>query len=118
MANASHHGSCHCGAVSFTTELDLEHPAISCNCSLCARTGALLMFVPPEKFQLEKGEDAMAVYHFNKNVIDHLFCKTCGVRPFARGKGPKGPMMAVNVRCLDDVDVFKQARNEYDGKSK
>src|SRR3569623_96893 len=38
-------------------------------------------------------------------------------RSGARGKGPMGPMVAGNVRCLDDVDVFKQPRNEYDGKS-
>ncbi|MBV8757883.1 MAG: GFA family protein [Deltaproteobacteria bacterium] len=118
MANAKHHGSCHCGAVSYEVELDLAQPAISCNCSMCGRSGALLMFVPPDKFNLEKGEDAMSVYKFNKHVIDHLFCKTCGVRPFARGQGPKGPMVAINVRCLDDVDVFKQPRNEFDGKSR
>ncbi len=118
MANASHHGSCHCGAVSYNVELDLAQPALSCNCSMCGRTGALLMFVTPDKFQLEKGEDAMSVYKFNKHVIDHLFCKTCGVRPFARGVGPKGPMIAINVRCLDDVDVFQQPRNEFDGKSR
>ena len=119
MATTSHHGSCHCGAVSYRVDLDLSQPALSCNCSMCGRSGSMLMFVPPDKFQLEKGEDAMGTYKFNKHVIDHLFCKTCGIKPFARGKNPKGEtMIAVNVRCLDDVDVFKQPVNQFDGKSR
>lgn len=90
--------------------------SIACNCSICGRTGAYLQFVTPDKFTLEKGDDNLTDYRFNKNVIHHLFCKTCGIRSFARGEGPKGPMIAINVRCLDDVDTHKLTTNQFDGK--
>jgi hypothetical protein len=112
-----HQGSCHCGAVRFHVDLDLAQPAITCNCSMCRRSGAMLMFVTPDLFTLEQGEDSLTTYKFNKNVIAHLFCKVCGVRPFARGKNQKGePMIAVNVRTLDDVDVFQQPVKQVDGE--
>lgn len=118
MANETHHGTCHCGAVQYDVELDLSQPVIGCNCSMCGRAGTLLAFVPPAQFTLHEGEDALTSYKFNKHVIDHLFCSTCGIKPFARGKGPDGsPMIAVNVRCLEDVDVGALAVHSYDGKS-
>ena len=120
MATSTHHGSCHCGAVQYSVDIDLEAQPITCNCSICGRTGAVLSFVPANSFHLEKGEDHLQDYQFNKHVIHHLFCKTCGVRSFARGEGPKGPTVAVNVRCLDGVNVFDAVAKakQFDGKSK
>lgn len=115
MAVSTHHGSCHCGAIRFTVELDLEEPALVCNCSICRRTGAMLAFVAPDKLHVEQGQDALTDYLFNKHVIHHTFCKTCGVRPFSNGTGPHGPMYAVNVRTLDSVDVFTQPTKQWDG---
>lgn len=113
----THQGGCHCGAVRYTVDIDLTKPVISCNCSICGKTGTLLAFVPPTAFKLEKGEDQLVDYQFNKKVIHHLFCKTCGVRSFARGQGPQGPMIAVNTRCIDDVDLAKLPVQHYDGKN-
>jgi len=117
MSTATHHGSCHCGAVKYTVELDLTQPAIACNCSMCGRAGTMLAFVPADKFKLDQGEESLSLYKFNKHVIDHLFCKTCGIKPFSRGKGPKGETVAINVRTLDDVDVFAQPVKQFDGKT-
>src|SRR4051812_31021476 len=117
MAVSKHHGSCHCGAVRYAVELDLQAPALVCNCSMCGRSGAMLQFVPPDKFSLEKGEDNLSDYQFNKHVIHHLFCKTCGIKPFARGNGANGPMVAINVRCLEDVDPFKVSTQQHEGRS-
>lgn len=118
MATTTHHGSCHCGAVQYRVELDLEAPAITCNCSICGKSGAYLQFVPESAFALERGEDNLSDYQFNKKVIHHLFCKTCGIRSFARGVGPKGPMIAVNVRTLDGVDTFTIPTQQFPGMSK
>jgi len=50
--------------------------------------------------------------------IHHPFCKFCGVRSFAPGKGgPGGPMVAINTRCLDDVDATTLNIQHFDGKS-
>ena len=118
MAESTHHGGCHCGAVRYSVDVDLSQPAIVCNCSMCSRSGTMLEFVPAAKFTLEKGEGSLTSYQFNKRVIDHAFCKTCGIKSFARGKGPDGKdMVAINVRCLDDVDLAAVPTHAYDGKS-
>jgi hypothetical protein len=115
---AKHHGGCHCGAVRYTVDVDLTQPAITCNCSICGRSGTVLSFVPATMFQLEKGEGALTSYQFNRKHIDHVFCSTCGIKSFAKGAMPDGtPMIAVNVRCLDDVDLGSVPTNAFDGKS-
>ena len=68
-------------------------------------------------YRLEKGEQNLTDYQFNKQVIHHLFCKTCGIRSFARGTSPKGPMVAINTRCLDNVDAATLNIQHVDGKS-
>lgn len=118
MPATQYKGSCHCGAVCFSVELDLEKPVTACNCSMCGRTGTLLTFVPNDSFKLEKGEDALTDYQFNRKTIHHLFCNVCGVKSFARGKGPNGPMVAVNARCLEGVDVSKLKVQNFDGAAK
>ena len=111
-------GSCHCGKVQYRVEADLGGELITCNCSICKRTGAVLAFVGQDQFKLEEGEPALSDYQFGKKIIHHLFCSTCGIRSFARGKGPDGkPMVAVNVRCLDGVDVGALRIREFDGAS-
>jgi len=113
----NHAGGCHCGAVRYQATSDLAQ-VLSCNCSICQKRGALLTFIPAEQFKLLSGEDALTDYQFNRKIIHHLFCKTCGVGSFARGKGPDGrEMVAINVRCLDDVDLALLAVTPFDGKS-
>lgn len=111
-------GGCHCGKVRYQAKVDLGGPVISCNCSMCGRTGTLLTFIPADQFTLQSGEEFLTDYQFAKKQIHHLFCKVCGVKSFARGEGPHGPMAAVNARCLDDVSVDELNVSKYDGKSK
>ena len=111
-----YNGSCHCGKVRYRVQADLGGTLMTCNCSICKRTGSVLTFVPAAQFTLEKGESALSDYQFGKKVIHHLFCSTCGIRSFSRGSGPDGkPMVAVNVRCLDGVDVGSLQTQEFDG---
>lgn len=119
MSIASHQGGCHCGAVRYTVEIDVEGPSIVCNCSMCGRSGAVLSFVPADKFKLDQGADHVTDYQFNKHVIHHVFCKTCGIKSHAFGKGKTGDMVAINLRCLDGIDVFKTVATakQVDGKS-
>jgi hypothetical protein len=118
QGHTRHHGGCHCGSVRYQVELDLSAPAITCNCSMCGRSGSMLQFVPADKFTLEKGEDQLTNYQFNKQVIHHVFCKRCGIKPFARGKNQKGePTVAINVRTIDEVDVFKIPTTQFEGKN-
>jgi hypothetical protein len=110
-------GGCHCRKVQYKVELELEN-SISCNCSICAKRGWLLTFVPKTAFTLITGEDELTDYQFNKHLIHHLFCSTCGTASFATGTDDKGnESIAINVRCLDDVDIDSLTIIKYDGKS-
>ncbi len=110
-------GGCHCGKVRFEVEMKLEN-ALSCNCSICLKNGALLDFIPETKFNLLSGESDLAEYKFNKHVIRHLFCKTCGIQAFSRGVAPDGSkVVAINLRSIDDVDLDKLKIQKYDGRS-
>jgi hypothetical protein len=114
---AKHGGGCHCGRVRYEVETSLE-PVVSCNCSICQKRGALLTFVPVAQFALLSGESDLTDSQFNKKIVHHLFCSHCGVGSFARGTGPDGSaMVAVNVRCLDDVDPATLSPMAFDGKS-
>jgi hypothetical protein len=116
-ASQSHAGGCHCGKVRYEVETSLDG-VLACNCSICAKRGTLLTFVPAARFTLQRGEADLSDYQFNKHHIHHLFCATCGVASFARGIGPGGAeMVAVNVRCLDDVDPGALTITHFDGKS-
>ena len=118
MATTKHQGGCQCGAVRYEVELDLSQPVIACNCSMCGKSGTLLSFVPEGSFELTAGADNLQDYKFNNHIISHMFCKTCGIKSFARGKSPDGSATAaINVRCLDDVDIGVLERKQVDGKS-
>jgi hypothetical protein len=111
-------GGCHCGQVRFEVELDPSRPVISCNCSMCRRMGSLLAFVSPDSFTLRSGQDALTDYQFNQKVIHHLFCSRCGIRSFARGVAPDGTeRVAVNVRCIEDLELAKLQIQTFDGRS-
>lgn len=117
MAELTHYtGSCHCGAVTFAVDMALEG-VVSCNCSHCSRKGFLLAFVPADQFTLLSGQEALSEYRFNRKAIAHKFCKHCGVQAFSYGAMPDGaPARAINVRCLDEVDIAALPIQQVDGK--
>ena len=118
MAEATTYtGGCHCGAVKYrvTTKLDT---VVTCNCSICSKTGTLLVFAPVGQFELLTGPGALTDYQFGKKRVHHFFCNRCGIRSFSRGTAPSGAeMVALNVRCLEGVDVGALALRPFDGRS-
>lgn len=112
-----HIGQCHCGRVKFEVEMTIEN-AISCNCSICMKRGSLLDFVPESKFRLLSCASELQEYLFNKKVIHHYFCKNCGILPFGMGTAPDGSkVVAINLRCIDGVELKALKVHEYDGRS-
>ena len=68
----------------------------------------MTLLTPPEK---------MSTYTFNKQVIKHRFCPTCGIHPFGEGASPSGQeTAAINVRCLDGVDVSALKVEHFNGR--
>ncbi|HVF36171.1 MAG TPA: GFA family protein [Candidatus Saccharimonadia bacterium] len=110
-------GSCHCGRAAFEVEGTIDG-AMSCNCSLCSRKGALLWFVPRDQLTLLADEAALSTYTFNKHVIKHRFCPHCGIHPYGEGVDRKGNRMAaVNLRCLEGVELSAIPVQEFDGRA-
>ena len=113
----NYQGSCHCGAVAFQVEGELTG-VMACNCSMCSRKGVLMWFVPRDALKLSTPEEAASSYTFNKHVIHHRFCPTCGIHPYGEGVDPKGnPMVAINARCLENVDLAALPVHHHDGRS-
>ena len=111
-------GSCHCGRVAFEVEGEIDS-AMSCNCSMCQRKGSLMWFVPKTQFELKTPDEAASTYLFNKHFIKHRFCANCGIHPFAEAVHPKTgvPTAAINIRCLEGVDIDKVPVTHFDGRS-
>lgn len=114
----NYRGSCHCGHIAFEVEGELTG-AMACNCSICSRRGSLLWFVPRDKLRLLTPEEDISTYTFNKHVIQHRFCPTCGMHPFGEGVDPQGNRMAaINIRCLENIDLASVPVQHFDGRSK
>ena len=111
-------GSCHCGHVAFEVEGTLDG-AMACNCSICQRKGSLMWFVPRESLKLLTPDENASTYVFNKHVIRHRFCATCGIHPYGEAPDPKGKAMAaINIRCLEGIDLDKIPLTHYDGRAR
>ena len=111
-------GSCHCGNVSFEVEGEIDS-GLACNCSICSRKGSLLWFVSRANLHLKTPESAVSTYTFNKHVIKHRFCPTCGIHPYGEGVDPKGnAVAAINLRCIENLDLATLPVHHFDGRSK
>lgn len=111
-------GSCHCKKIQYEVDIEDLQEVISCNCSICSKRGWLLTFTPKDTFRLTAGDDELTDYLFNKHVIHHLFCTTCATASFSTGNDGKGnESIAINVRCLDDIDIDSLTIIKYDGRN-
>ena len=111
-------GSCHCGRIAYEVDANIEQ-VMECNCSHCSRKGYLLWFGPRSVLKLKTPESDLGTYTFNKHVIQHRFCPTCGIHPYGEGSDAKGNRMAaVNVRCLEGIELESIPVTHFDGRSK
>jgi hypothetical protein len=111
-------GGCHCGRVSFEVEGEIPH-VLECNCSICSRKGSLLWFVPRERLRVATPDADISTYTFNRKAIRYRFCPVCGMHPFGEGIDPSSgkAMAAINVRCLEGVDLGSLRVQHFDGRA-
>jgi hypothetical protein len=111
-------GSCHCGRIAFEVEGTLSG-VMSCNCSICQRKGSLMWFVPREHLNVLTPDENASTYTFNKHVIKHRFCPSCGMHPYGEGVDPKSnAMAAINIRCLEGIELEKVPVTHFDGRAR
>jgi hypothetical protein len=110
LALKTYHGSCHCGALHYTAEIDFSQGTTRCNCSYCSKVRAWFAFIPTDKLRLE-GADALSEYTWtppgrDEAFLHFRFCRHCGVRVLAEGGiGPfDHPFYALAMATLDDAD--------------
>ncbi|QJR11011.1 hypothetical protein DSM104443_02082 [Usitatibacter rugosus] len=110
-------GSCHCGNVAFEVE-GTPTGAMSCNCSMCQRKGVLMWFVPRDALRLKTPDANASTYTFNKHHIKHRFCPKCGIHAYGEATDPKGnPIAAVNVRCLEGIELETIPVTPFNGRA-
>ena len=110
----TYRGSCHCRRVTFEVQAQLGY-VVDCNCSLCRRRGALWHGVSESKLRILTGEADLVLYQFNTKTAKHYFCRHCGIHPFIRPRLDPS-RWAINIRCLDGVDLSSIAVRSFDGE--
>ncbi len=97
-------GSCHCGSVRFTAEIDLAQGTSRCNCAICTKSRFWKAVIAADAFTMTAGENQIGQYRFGSETIAHCFCTRCGVKPFGFVEmGEHGSFVAINVACLDQL---------------
>ncbi len=107
-------GSCHCGQVRFQIRAEIDHVR-ACDCSICRRRGALTVRIPKSNLQMHTPMEELVLYQWGSMTAEDYFCPTCGILPFRRPSDPTPQELeegiepfdgwAVNVRCLEDIDL-------------
>lgn len=113
--------SCHCGGTQIALPTHPTH-GTQCNCSYCARTGAVWSYYAPGEltFISRKGE---SMYSTSPEMHQHYFCGTCGMQTWGESpdwsslfnddgtpKGddpsaiPSARKLAINLRLVDDLN--------------
>src|SRR5688572_2238169 len=108
MSLETYTGSCHCGAVRFEADIDLDRGSNRCNCSYCAKVRTWFAFARgAESFRLLDGT-GVSEYRWippgqPESHLTFTFCRTCGVRTFVRGELESlgGTFHAVQIPALD-----------------
>ncbi|OIW31745.1 glutathione-dependent formaldehyde-activating enzyme [Coniochaeta ligniaria NRRL 30616] len=112
----SYRGNCHCGAFVFELKVPEIKVASECNCSICKKKGYLFTF-PGDGMTVVKGEGSLKEYTFSEGNTKHRFCPTCGTPVMGyNAKFPPGMNNAINVRTIQDLDIWKLETKPFDGK--
>jgi hypothetical protein len=114
----TYRGRCHCGAVRFAFTSEEITEGRRCNCSICIRKGAVMSvrYIPRADFSELEGLDALSCYHFGDAVVNHYFCRTCGIYPLHDTTVRPGEYR-VNLGCIEGLDPLALPIEVFDGRS-
>lgn len=109
-------GSCHCQAVRFEVHCQIEEACL-CDCSMCIRKGAKMVYAQETDYQLLAGAEHLAKYQFNTHTAEHYFCKICGIYTFHKTRTKPG-VFGFNAGCLADLDINNLAVRVVEGSQR
>lgn len=107
----TYHGSCHCRAVTFEADIDLDQGTGKCNCTLCWKQRMWVAGrLAPTDFRLLTGDDVLSDYDKSGDwgETHHRFCSRCGIATHTRARIVQAggePYVSVSVAALDDLPV-------------
>ena len=99
-----------------TTDLAM---VTACNCSICTKKGLHFAFLAPKSFQLRAGEENLKEYLFNKHAILTSPASTVASRCSPAASKPDGTeVVALNVSCIDGIELAKLTMTPVDGRNR
>ncbi|KXH36799.1 glutathione-dependent formaldehyde-activating enzyme [Colletotrichum salicis] len=110
--------SCHCGTIKFSLTLSplLEdgYKVLNCNCSICRRSGYLLIYPSKKDVTWHDGSrEKCTNYRFNTKTKDQMFCGACGSSlgiDFLTED-----FYGISARALDGIDLDALKYKKLDG---
>ena len=112
-----HHGSCHCGVVTFEVLAEIDK-GTRCNCTVCTKTMWTGALVKPDAFRLLSGDADLSEYIWGGRTATRYFCKHCGVSLFCRGylEQVGGAYVSINVNAIEGLEVHLLPLIHWDGR--
>lgn len=97
--------TCHCGSVELAVDFpDGSSVAKRCNCSICQRKGAVMVYTARENLTVVRGADVLSTYTFHSGVAQHYFCSKCGIYTHHVPRiNPK--MFGINAGCIEGLEI-------------
>ena len=115
-------GSCHCGAIRATLQATKPADALqvrACQCSFCARHGAMTVSDPAGRAVIEVERAHLVGYQFGTRTGTSLICARCGIYAGVMLEDGANIWSVLNVRGLG-IAAFKGRAPEpvvYDGET-
>lgn len=97
-------GQCHCGNIRLSIPY-LTETGTSCNCSICARYGAVWGGFTESEVEVTVGAHGLATYCHGDRMINFHHCPNCGCITHYSSTSP-GPdaRLAINYRLFEASD--------------
>lgn len=108
-------GSCHCGAVRLVLPAAPDE-ALSCNCSLCRRSGGIWAFYAFGTVTVHGHPEHTEDYIWGDRTLRNVRCRTCVVVTHWEPLDPKpGARHGVNLRNFEPALVEALVIRRFDG---
>ncbi|MCB2112865.1 MAG: hypothetical protein R3C42_00840 [Parvularculaceae bacterium] len=90
---------------------------ISCDCSICRRTGGLWTYYSPADAERKNASALSAKYLWGDKTLSLHFCGECSRVTHWTAVDPGYERMGVNVRMMPDVELDEIEVRRIDGAS-